>query len=79
MKIVLSRHDLVLSNHILSELRLHLIGKGKIDAAVVEAAIKTFREIGTIVIPAEIPPTPAAIPMIFPFWAPPSRGRWMHW
>ena len=51
----LSSHELVLSDHILGELRRHLRGKFKMPPRQVDAILALLREQATIVRPAKVP------------------------
>jgi putative PIN family toxin of toxin-antitoxin system len=51
----LASHEIVLSEHILKELRRHLTGKLKVPARQADAILALLREQGAVVRPAKVP------------------------
>jgi putative PIN family toxin of toxin-antitoxin system len=56
-ELCISRHSIVASEHIFTELRRHLTAKSRLSAVQIEASISAIRgAVVKIVIPAPIPP-----------------------
>jgi len=55
LEVLLEGHTLVLSSHILSELREHLIGKRRLDSALVDEQIAFLESSAVMVTPIAVP------------------------